>query len=74
MNTHNSPADYGEDTTIGSLTVNFPVVKDVRLFVMGQYFRNVYNAPGTPVHSPVKLIGTANLGADNQTGISGRGH
>ena len=73
MNTHNSPADYGEDTTIGSLTVNFPVVKDVRLFVMGQYFRNVYNAPGTPVHSPVKLIGTANLGADNQTGISGRG-
>ena len=63
---------YGEDTTIGSLTVNFPVVQNVRLYVMGQVFRNVYNAPGTPVHSAKKLIG-GRLAEGNASGIAGRG-
>ena len=39
MNTHKDGADYGEDTTIASLTVNFLVHPDVRLFVVGQGFK-----------------------------------
>ena len=73
MNSRKTGANYGEDTTIGSLTANFLVHPSVRLFVMGQVFENVYNAPGTPVHTAVKLIGAENLGADNKTGIAGRG-
>ena len=73
-NTHNKAgADYGEDTTIASVAVNFLTVPSVRLFIMGQYFKNVYTAPGTPVHSVLKLVGTKGLAADNQSGIAGRG-
>lgn len=72
-NTHNKAgANYGEDTTIASLAVNFLTVPSVRLFLMGQYFENVYTAPGTPVHSVAKLVKTG-LAADNLTGIAGRG-
>ncbi|MBM6704990.1 porin, partial [Sutterella massiliensis] len=65
-------ADYGKDTTIASAAVNFLTVPTVRLFLMGQYFKNVYSAPGTPVHSAQKLIG-GGLAATNPTGIEGRG-
>lgn len=73
MNTHKDGADYGEDTTIASLTVNFLVHPDVRLFVVGQGFKNVYSAPGTPEHPVSKLISAGNLASDNQSGIAGRG-
>ena len=73
MNTHKDGADYGEDTTIASLTVNFLVHPDVRLFVVGQGFKNVYSAPGTPEHPVSKLISAGNLAPDNQSGIAGRG-
>lgn len=73
MNTHKDGADYGEDTTIVSLTVNFLVHPDVRLFVVGQGFKNVYSAPGTPEHPVSKLISAGNLASDNQSGIAGRG-
>lgn len=62
-----------KDTQIASLTTNFLVTDDVRLYVMGQVFKNYYTVPGTPVYSPKGLIGAANLAADNQDGISGRG-
>jgi len=46
---------------------------DVRLFVVGQGFKNVYSAPGTPEHPVSKLISAGNLAPDNQSGIAGRG-
>ena len=66
-------ADYGKDTTIASAAVNFLTVPNVRIFLMGQYFKNVYAAPGTPVHSAQKLIGNGLNKATNKTGIEGRG-
>lgn len=66
-------ADFGEDTTIASAAVNFLTVPSVRLFLMGQYLKNVYNAPGTPVHSAAKLLGAGLNTATNPTGIEGRG-
>lgn len=61
-----------KDTQIASLATNFLVTDDVRLYVMGQIFKNYYSVPGTPVYSPKGLIGTG-LAADNQDGISGKG-
>lgn len=66
-------ADFGEDTTIASAAVNFLTVPSVRLFLMGQYLKNVYNAPGTPVHNAAKLLGAGLNTATNPTGIEGRG-
>lgn len=45
----------------------------MRIYVMGQAFKNFYTVPGTPVYSPVGLIGAANLGAENKNGINGKG-
>lgn len=62
-----------KDSQLASLTTNFLVTDSTRIYVIGQVFRNFYTVPGTPVYSPVKLIGAANLGANNPSGINGKG-
>lgn len=61
------------DSTLASLAVNFLVADNVRLYVMGQMFRDFYTVPGTPVYMPVSLIGSNNLADENARGVSGRG-
>lgn len=61
------------DSTLASLTVNFLVADNVRFYVMGQMFRDFYTVPGTPVYTPVSLIGSNNLADENARGVSGRG-
>ena len=48
------------------------VADNVRLYVMGQMFRDFYTVPGTPVYTPVSLIGSNNLADENARGVSGR--
>lgn len=62
-----------EDSQLASLTTNFLIADGMRIYVMGQAFKNFYTVPGTPVYSPVGLIGAANLGAENKNGINGKG-
>lgn len=62
-----------EDSQLVSLTTNFLVNEDTRIYVMGQAFKNFYQVPGTPLYSAKGLIGAANLAANNASGVNGKG-
>lgn len=61
-----------KNTQILSLTTNFAVSDNLRLYVMGQAFKNAYLIPGAPAYDAVDLLGPR-LEDGNSDSIRGRG-
>ena len=61
-----------KNTQILSLTTNFSVTDNWRLYVMGQFFKNAYQVPGAPAYEASTLLGKR-LSEENSDGIRGCG-